>query len=190
MSITRLSVVGLIALLAWTPLASAQSAVSHETVTTSPNAAVSFSASTTTVGAAVVTACRVSVEGSPIRYWTDGGTPTSTGGHLINVGAQFILSGGEAKRFSVIATTSAGALQATCYLGDQAPTAAADSGMAVQNVAGTVMPGHLLVGLDPSGILRALTVTSFGELATRSSPGLPLPLCNPVRSTNCQPKGF
>lgn len=50
----------------------------------------------------------------------------------------------------------------------------------------------LVSGLDASGIVRAVAVTSSGmaQVQAFAAPSLPLLPCNPVRRTNCQPKGF
>jgi len=59
----------------------------------------------------------LSVETAPIRYWTDGTTPTATTGHLAEVGDVVELhSRGEVRNFSAIRTGgTSGTIMGTLY---------------------------------------------------------------------------
>lgn len=48
------------------------------------------------------------------------------------------------------------------------------------------------IGAVPTSVMgpSAISVSSSVPITTYPGPGLPLPLCNPVRQFNCQPKGW
>lgn len=175
--------------------AAAQRAVSHQTLSVTVDQAVGLDSTTTAPSGDTVGACRVTVEGGSIRYWTDGTSPTTTSGHLMSAGAPFwLISYPEANLFRAIATHGASGvvlLQVSCFDGATTFPASADAALFAANTAGAAIIGRIIEGVDTSGTIRAIAVSPFGELLTKTrTNGLPLPRCNAVRTTNCQPKGF
>jgi len=53
------------------------------------------------------------VETNPIRFTVDGTTPTTTVGHLLNIGDTVICDGEDARKFRAIATGSDASLKCT-----------------------------------------------------------------------------
>ncbi len=190
MTIVRLSLTFAL-LLAAGANAFAQSAISHQTLALAAGQAGGLDAGVTKVnGTTTVSACRVTVEGSPMRYWTDGTTPTATSGHLVNAGAEFSLgSYPEASQFKATPTDGPSTLQVTCLLGTvAAPPPTFDAGLLTPNSRNAVLLGQLIAGLDATNTVRALAVTAQGLAAVQTSPAstLPLPLCNAVLRYNCR----
>lgn len=63
----------------------------------------------------------ITVETDQVRFWVDGSTPTASVGHLLNVGDELELRGGdELTKFRVIRVTADATLQVTygVHLGD------------------------------------------------------------------------
>ena len=197
--IRRLSILVALLLTAVLPIA-AQQPVSHQTLSVSNTGAVGLAAATISpANVGPVSSCVLAVEGGPIRYWVDGTAPTASSGFLANVGNVFSLpSQAYIAQFQAIATTAAAAttLQVSCARGAASSAGAAmasDLGLQPLNTQNPFAPLQLIGGFDASGsngTMRAAAVAPGGSLYVAVSPGLPLPPCNPVRTVNCQPKGF
>lgn len=186
----RLALVASVVLTLASP-ARAQRPASHQTLTVTIDQAVGFLSSTTAPSGVAVSGCRLTVEGGPVRYWTDGTTPTTMSGHLANAGTQFFLvSYPETTLFRALATNGPATIQATCYDGAVPPAPASDASLFAANTLSKSIVGPVMQGVDAAGVVRALAVSAFGEIALKFNGRLPLPPCNPVRTTNCQPKGF
>ena len=184
-------------LLAWAESAQAQGANASVALSVGPTA-VTLSA---TLLATAPTLCRGTLETTAIRIAYDGTTPTATSGQPVAVGDQVVLqNAADIRNFRAIAqastTNSPGILNLTCSSGTPAAASYVQAApyFTFSALQGAVSPAGVALtgGVDYSGLVRALRTSSIGVLSVQNTPapGLPLPTCNPVRTTNCTPKGF
>jgi hypothetical protein len=129
--VTRKVLIALVALSAlWATPAIAQQPVSHQTISVTNVASGGPTIASATLvdsSGTPVSACVVAVEGSQLRYWVDGTTPTSSTGFLVSPGSQIPLPfHAWAANFQAIALTVMGAtLQVSCATGTVGPASAA-----------------------------------------------------------------
>lgn len=82
------------------------SAYAHETLTVS-STALGFTANLYDQGSGQAASALVTITGDNIRFWSDGGTPTATVGHLVTVGTPIEVCGfGNVKNFRMIRQTT------------------------------------------------------------------------------------
>jgi hypothetical protein len=90
--------------------------VSHDTLSVSSTALGLSAADLSPAGVGKIQGCLVGpIEGNNVRIWLDGTVPTSSTGHLFQVGQSFTLeSYGAAVGFLVIAATGTATIPVTC----------------------------------------------------------------------------
>lgn len=158
---------------------------------------VTSTAASLSVGTTALTFCRGTVETAAQRMTIDGSTPTASTGQPLNVGDQILLNNREdIRNFKVIAmTTASGVLNMRCGSGTPAGLSIVQPASISVGVPGSPAPpgGDVVAGRDATNRVRTILATPDGLLQVQPpyyGPGLPRPLCNPVASYNCQPKGF
>lgn len=99
----------------------AQAPPTFETITVGTTA-IGLSETTLRRGAQNATSCLLSVEDESVRFLYNGGTPTSSVGHVAPAGSSFSLIGGpELVRLRMIRVSSNATVRATCSLGTTPP---------------------------------------------------------------------
>ncbi len=94
-------------------------AYAHESITVS-STAIGFTAAKLALAISLygrdVQKVLVTVESYPVRFTVDGTTPTSSVGHLLNVGDIYTCDGEDVFKFRAIRTTSDATIMCTYYI--------------------------------------------------------------------------